>query len=128
MTKERISEIKNISNRRGLYTESAICECLDECVDDIERLQNRQAVLQMELDAERDKHAWSVSAPMLEARIEQCVADKDRITEEKARLIAEVYRLNETIAKAKAAFEIPGEAYSDERTAIRMMEVLEGKP
>jgi len=39
MTKERIQALKNISNRRGMFTESTICDCLDECIAEIERLQ-----------------------------------------------------------------------------------------
>ncbi|MEI8281883.1 MAG: hypothetical protein WCG75_05725 [Armatimonadota bacterium] len=39
MTKKRIQEYKNISNRRGMFTEGVICDCLDECIDEIERLQ-----------------------------------------------------------------------------------------
>jgi dynactin complex subunit len=56
MTKERIYEIKNISNRRGMFTEGTICDCLDECVDEIERLQAQLAMLrERNADLEMDK-------------------------------------------------------------------------
>jgi hypothetical protein len=59
--------------------------------------------------------------------IERLQAKVTIMEADKQRLAAEIYRLNETIAKAKAAFDNPGEAYSDEKTAVRMWEVLEGK-
>jgi len=49
MTSERIQELKNISNRRGMFTESTICDCLDECVDEIERCAEDRYLLEAEV-------------------------------------------------------------------------------